>query len=47
MILLRTLFSIVSAIAFLFAFQAAELFGDGISDAGFHDQLQQAHVVER
>ena len=43
MILLRTLFSIVSAIGVLVALHAAELRGDGIGDAGLHDQVQQAH----
>ena len=42
MILLRTLFSMVSATAFLLPFKSAELRGDGIGDAGLHDQLQQA-----
>ncbi len=30
----------------LVALQATELRGDGFGDAGLHDQLQQAHVVE-
>ena len=47
MILLRTLFSIVSAIGVLVALQPAELLGDGIGDAVLHDQFQQAHIVER
>ena len=46
MILLRTLFSMVSAMAFLLPFMAAELGGDGVGDAGLHDQIQQPHVVE-
>ena len=46
MILLRTLFSMVSAMASLLPFSAAELRGDGVGDAGLHDQVQQAHVVE-
>ena len=46
MILLRTLFSMVSAIASLLPFRPPSCAVDGVGDAGLHDQVQQAHVVE-
>ena len=46
MILLRTLFSMVSAIAFLLPFSPPSWLAMAFGDAGLHDQVQQADVVE-
>ena len=46
MILLRTLFSMVSAMASLLPFSPPSCVAMAFGDAGLHDQVQQAHVVE-